>query len=415
MTRRFPVWTMPLFATAALFTARAVAAPPIADPTGAPLPAGLELSTPWVHLVLAPLFTLWDATSMLSMSRLKGLVVGLLVLYAMWRAIRFWRHRRVLREVGYAVLALTGFLLFVLVGATWHRPMVALTGVPEGVVVVDFHSHTNASHDVTGLMRGWDVEVSRRWHRRAGFDAFFLTDHNTRNPAIEQARDGTPYACEGIEISAWRAHMVLLGRVDSIDRRPYTTSLEGVLRLIEDASTLFDAISIASIPEYERYHWKNLDAFVATGLNGFEIVNASPKANELTRVRRDSVIALARRANRIVLGASDHHGWAATSMVWNLAPLPDGQPRDQNPCPAILVRLRTAGFKAVQVVERHRLRAEAWWPAWLTPVGLVWETWRGMGWPLTLGWLAWIWAGAITVHQRRRRVGLASTRGEGPR
>jgi len=21
----------------------------------------------------------------------------------------------------------------------------------------------------------------------------------------------------------------------------------------------------------------------------------------------------------------------------------------------------------------------------------VWETWRGMGWPLTIAWLAWTW------------------------
>jgi hypothetical protein len=415
MRPRFSVWAIPLFTTAALLVARAVAAPPIADPTGASLPTGLELSTPWIHLVLAPLFTLWDGTSMLSMGRLKGLVVGLVVLYAIWRVIRFWRHRRVLRELGYAVLALIGFLLFVLAGATWHRPMIGLSGAPEGMLVVDFHSHTNASHDVQGLMKGWDLEASRRWHRRAGFDAFFVTDHNTRNPVIGQAREDVPYACEGIEISAWRAHVVLLGNVDSIDRRPYTTSLEGVLRLIEDASTRFDAISIASIPEYERNHWNNLEVFVATGLDGFEIVNASPKANELSRVRRDSVIALARRTNRIVVGVSDQHGWGATSMVWNLVPLGGGQPHDQSPCPRILGRLRTAGFEAVQVVERHRLRAEAWWPAWLTPVGLVWETWRGMGWPLTLGWLAWAWAWAMILHLRRRRAALALTRSEGPR
>jgi hypothetical protein len=415
MRPRSTGWAVSLFVTVALLAARVVAAPPLTDPTGASLPAGLELSTPWIHLVLAPLFTLWDGTSMLPMSRLKGLVTGLLILYMLWRAIRFWRHRRLLREVGYAALALTGFLLFVLVGATWHRPMVALGGVPEGMVVVDFHSHTTASHDVEGLMRGWDLEASRRWHRRAGFDAFFVTDHNTRNPAIGEARDGAPAVCDGIEVSAWRAHIVLLGRVDSIDRRPYTKSLEGVLQLIEDASTRFAALSIASIPEYERYHWDNIEVFVEAGLDGFEIVNASPKANEISRARRDSVITLARRTDRIVVGVSDQHGLGATSMVWNLVPLGEEQSRDPNPCPAILARLATAGFEAVQVAERHRLRAEAWWPSWLTPVGLVWETWRGMGWPLTLSWLAWAWAWAAMVHRRRRHSGLASTQSERPR
>jgi hypothetical protein len=29
---------------------------------------------------------------------------------------------------------------------------------------------------------------------------------------------------------------------------------------------------------------------------------------------------------------------------------------------------------------------------WLTPLGVVWETWRGMGWTLAVSWVVWIWA-----------------------
>jgi hypothetical protein len=61
--------------------------------------------------------------------------------------------------------------------------------------------------------------------------------------------------------------------------------------------------------------------------------------------------------------------------------------------------LRT-GFPAVRIIERHRLRPDAWWPGWLTPVGVVWETWRSMGWTLAAAWLIWIWALAL---RRRRR------------
>jgi hypothetical protein len=54
----------------------------------------------------------------------------------------------------------------------------------------------------------------------------------------------------------------------------------------------------------------------------------------------------------------------------------------------------TAGllaFGSSRVVKRYRLRADSGWPGWLTPMGLLWETWRGMDWTLTLAWLAWIW------------------------
>ena len=414
MTPDLRRWATPLFSTVALLVARVASVPAIADPTGAPLPRGLALSTPWPHVAAAPLFTLWDGMSMLSMSRLESCVLGMAGLYVLWRVIRWWQHRRVMRELGYAALALVGFALFILAGAIWHRPMVSLTGVPGGMVAVDFHSHSNASHDVKGITRNWDVQAVRRWHARAGFDAFFLTDHNTQNTDSRQSPPGAPYVCPGIEVSAWRAHVVLLGTSEVVDRGPYAQSLDGVLALLRDASAKFGAISIASIPEYERNHWDHLESWVAAGLGGFEIVNASPKANELARPRRDSVIALARRTDRIVVGVSDQHGWGATSMVWNLVSVSDGSARSGDPCAAILGRLTNSGFRAVRVVDRHRLRADSVWPAWLTAIGLVWETWRAMSWPLVVGWLAWIWLGAALAVRFGRGRSLVPTQGESP-
>jgi hypothetical protein len=160
-----------------------------------------------------------------------------------------------------------------------------------------------------------------------------------------------------------------------------------LLTLLQVSDTSYGALSLASLPEYQRNHWGRLDTLLAAGLDGLEIVNAAPKANEFTRSERDSVIALAQARNRFVVGVSDSHGWGATSMVWNLVRVPS---RTDAICGAVLRELKS-GFPAVRVIERHRLRPDAWWPAWLTPIGMVWETWRGMGWPLTVSWLAWIW------------------------
>ncbi|HEY0350591.1 MAG TPA: hypothetical protein VGC48_00615, partial [Gemmatimonadales bacterium] len=80
------------------------------------------------------------------MSRLKGFLIGLILLYVAWRAIRLWSVRIPtdrrgldgfwLRELG--VLALSSVLLvvFLVVGALWHRPMRSLTGVAPGDLVV---------------------------------------------------------------------------------------------------------------------------------------------------------------------------------------------------------------------------------------------------------------------------------------
>jgi len=198
--------------------------------------------------------------------------------------------------------------------------------------------------------------------------------------------------CPGIEVSAWRAHIVLLGDTLPVDRSRYNSSLEELLTLLATSDSALGALSVSSLPEYRRNHWDGLDRLIAAGLDGFEVVNASPKANELPRGERDTVIALARAHNRFVVGVSDSHGWGATSMVWNLVHTREGASSD--PCQAVLGSLRT-GFPAVSIIERHRLRPDSWWPMWLTPVGVVWETWRGMGWALTAAWLVWIWLWAI--------------------
>jgi hypothetical protein len=399
---------LPALLTAALLSAQAAAAPPLTNPTGAALPTSIHLSVPWLYLLLAPFFTLWDGISMLSMSRLRGFLFGLATLYLVWRVGRVLWHRyawsavpiargalgREVRLLLGSVVLLAGFLV---AGALWHRPMLALAGVDQDDVVVDFHSHTNVSHDVRGtLMGGFDTEANLRWHRRAGFDAVFITDHNT--VAGLTPHTGPPARCPGIEVSAWKAHIVLLGDSLPVERRRYNSSFQALLELLRTSDSTYGALSVASLPEYEENHWTHLDSLVSAGLSGFEIVNAAPKANEFSRARRDSVIALARRTNRFVVGVSDTHGWGATSMVWNLMRAPGWRGAGTPLCDTILSRLRE-GFPAVRVVERHRLVAESAWPLWLTPIGVIWETWRGMGWGLAASWLGWIWA---TWSLRRR-------------
>jgi len=390
---------VPIGLTAAVLAARVAAAPPLADPLGDALPPALHVAYPSVYVLLAPLFSLWDGVSMLSLSRLRGFLTGLAVLYVVWRVgSALWRGiawsdappRRtpVRRELALLMASLGGLVLFVVVGLLWHRPMAALAGTDPGDVVFDVHSHTNVSHDVRGtLMRGFDTEAALRWHRRAGFDAVFVTDHNTTEGLRPHA--GPPALCPGIEVSAWKAHVVLLGDSVPVDRRRYNGSLDALLALLRESDSAYGALSLLSLPEYDESHWGRLDTLVAAGADGFEIVNAAPKANEFSRAHRDAVVALARRANRFVVGASDSHGWGATNLVWNVMRVPGGA-GGPAVCAGLLAGLRR-GFGASRIVERHHLRADAAWPRLLTPIGVVWKTWRGMNGTLTVAWLAWIW------------------------
>ncbi len=407
----------PLVLAGMLLCARIASVPALHDPVAGAAPASAYLKIPLTYLILAPLFTLWDGVSMLSMRRLAGFLTGLAVLYLVWRVAGVIRRRnrggrrplwsQVVREA-VALVASVAFLLgFIIIGLVWHRPMLSLEGTHPDDAIVDFHSHTNVSHDVRDTwMRGFDREASRRWHARAGFDAAFVTDHNvisresrvaSGQPPVagRQSKKASTVLCPGIEVSAWRAHIVLLGSSVPVDRSRYK-AFDGLLALLATSDSAYGALSLASLPEYRRHHWDRLDQLASAGLDGFEIVNASPKANELTGPEIDRVIDVARRHNRFVAGVSDSHGWGATSMVWNLVRT-GGTSRD--PCAAVLSELPT-GFTAVRVIERHRLRPDAWWPMWLTPVGVVWETWRSMGWLLTAAWLVWI-AGWTMLARRR--------------
>jgi hypothetical protein len=400
----------PLGLTVVLLLARIVAVPALSDPVAGTAPPSLHLTVPPLYLLLSPVFTLWDGISMLSMSRLKGFLLGMLVLYLTWRLARGFQLRRTvgsrkqawLRELVVLLVSATLLVAFLFCGALWHRPMLSLAGMDRDQRVVDFHTHTSLSHDVRNtLMRGYDAEANRRWHARAGFDAVFITDHNVvsresgvRGRAVSGTENGdSTVLCPGIEVSAWRAHTVLLGDTLPVDRRRYNGSLDELLDLLRTSDSAYGSPSVASLPEYRRNLWGRLDTLLAAGLDGFEIVNAAPKANELRRAERDSVIALARSHNRFVVGVSDSHGWGATSMVWNLVRWPAGEPARES-CTTVLHQLRL-GFPAVQVIERHRLRPDDWWPMWLTPMGVVWEIWRSMGWLLTFSWVAWIWGGFL--------------------
>ncbi|MEP6473195.1 MAG: hypothetical protein ABJC74_05705, partial [Gemmatimonadota bacterium] len=258
--------------------------------------------------------------------------------------------------------------------------------------VADLHSHTNVSHDVRGtLMRNYDVAASRRWHARAGFDAFFVTDHNTT--AGWKADRGSaglrPAACPGIEVSAWRAHIVLLGDTTDVAQSQYDGSLPRVLQLLRDSRGRYGALAVASLPEYNRAFWPVLDSLVAAGVAGFEIVNASPKAADFPLAHRDSLIRTARRHDLLLAGVSDGHGWGATSLAWMLIDLP-GWRSLPDPCSALLDRLSHPD-DGIRIVERHHLTPESRWPWLLTPLGALWEGWRSQGTGLMLGWLVWIW------------------------
>jgi len=85
--------------------------------------------------------------------------------------------------------------------------------------------------------------------------------------------------------------------VAPVDRGVYGRDTRAMLSLF-GALHRQGAIGIASLPEYWRNHWAELDDFVAAGADGFEIVNCAPKAIGFPAAARARVLQIAESRDR---------------------------------------------------------------------------------------------------------------------
>jgi hypothetical protein len=143
-----------------------------------------------------------------------------------------------------------------------------------------------------------------------GFAASYVTDHNL----VFDGRVEEPITLlQGAEWSVSGQHVLALGEITPIDRDPYNRDTRAMLGVFADLHRR-GAFSVASIPEYWRNHWEDLDAFIKAGVDGFEIVNCAPKAIGFPDQARERVIALTGAETPVLIGGSDNHGGKATCM-----------------------------------------------------------------------------------------------------
>ena len=118
----------------------------------------------------------------------------------------------------------------------WRRSRWART-----ILAIDFHAHTRYSHDGR---RDWTPEDVRAWHRDAGFDAVYVTDHRT----FEGARDGWAnnpvLAGQGVSLLpaievVWKGEHVNVLDADRMYRGLFNATLRDI---DEDALRLASAI-----------------------------------------------------------------------------------------------------------------------------------------------------------------------------
>jgi hypothetical protein len=404
--RRIPL--LPTLISIAVLVTAGVPTSPIRDAAtgGSITEAYIERSLGYV--AIAPLSDVLDTLTLLSARQHIALLGGVLVLFVVWRAFRATRGAT-LRNHGVALRNMLGAIVVTYAAAAaLPRPMAALRSDNANILKVDFHSHTSASHD--GYQ---DVDALRDWHRAAGFDAAFITDHAAVSAAERAVLANPSHAAEGITLfqgieTGWNGeHVTILGA-----QRAYTGLLTEGLTNVDTQSLRLASFIPGREPIVIWNHPRDLSRLTPAGaeqywgIRAVEVVNGAPKDIDVLRKNRSEIVGMARLRDIALTAGSDNHGIGRAAPGWTMLVIIGwrGAPPD-----ALAIEIdkaiREGKFAATKIVERVvadpgqsqvRLAMSV-----LTVPFVMLTTIDG---DERLSWLVWTWAifAAMTVIRRRR-------------
>jgi hypothetical protein len=385
-------------------TAFAGATPILDAETGRPV-ADASLVHSAAYTVLAPICTVLDGLTLLSLRQhaaVLATVVLCVIVWRLWRALSRGSGSRtsIPREAGVALATLAGILVVYSGGALVPRPMAAIQLHDADDVAIDFHSHTDSSWDGS---RWFTPERNRAWHARAGFNVAYISDHKTlagaiaassRNPA--RAGDGT-VLLPALEARDKHQHIIAIG-IDSTFPFDPKGDWHDPVRAGGSAFTP-DSISPAgSAPLLILTIPGNLTLVPENELHGFarlyavELSDAAPKGIGVTQRKRADIIRFADTLNLAVVAGSDNHGWGSTAAGWSVMRIPDW--REMNPA-----RLDSAIQRGIRIERRHAVRVYVRdspdpGPSTLATVFtaplVIWRVLVDLDWPERISWLGWI-------------------------
>ena len=369
------------------------------------------------YLFIAPISAILDTITLLSVRQHVALVVTLALVWGAWWWWTRREHdlavsstRRALLVASRAGIALATLVGVYVVALLVPRPMAALQKDAPAIVAVDFHAHTKYSHDGRW---NWEPEDVRRWHRKAGFDVAYISDHRSFDGAREGwANNPTQSGTETLLLPAieavWQGEHVNVLDAD----RMYRGILDAALRDVDTEALTLASLVPGNEPVLIETIPGNLSKVVPAkgrgtpGVRAIEVVDGAPRGLAQSRQQRARILDIADSANIALVAGSDHHGWGHAASAWTLLVLPGWRaaPPDEV-SRAIAGTLRTGGRGATKVVERFVADTDD--PA-LVPftVPLVaWGMLRTLSLDERVVWFAWI-AGLVLlarVRAMRRR------------
>ena len=420
--RRVP-WLAVVITLAVIITA-VFAQPPIRDAVslGTITEAHFDLSAGYI--AIAPISNILDTLTLLGARQHIAVLVSLAVLYA---AIRAWRVRRakaadatipsqsrVVREIGYAALYLVTIVVVYAAAMLLPRPVASIVADPSDViVVVDFHAHTRYSHDGRP---GWEPADVRVWHRVAGFDAVYISDHRTVQGAELGIADNPREAGQGEMIlqaleAGWRGeHVNILGA-----NRFYKGLTTADLRDVDEQSLALASLLPGREPLLIETLPGHPDKIVSAkgpqtpGVRAIEVIDGSPRGLDQTRLMRSRIVHLADSLNIAMVAGTDNHGWGRATPGWTLLIVPGWRGMGTDSLAYAIEQSLRSGKEATRVVERRipgEMNGANTFEIMLTLPIVVWGMFTTISVDERVMWVIWVWvialAWRLTGNWRRR-------------
>ncbi len=272
----------------------------------------------------------------------------------------------------------------------------------DSTILINTHSHTEYSHD--GLI-SW--KGLQHWHERNGFDAFFITDHNHHEKAMEALKaqeDGLlspkPLILCGEEFSGSN-HITLLGLQRNFITRGLTDQ--------QVIDSTHDDNGIAIVAHWFDGERKSIPFFLDMQVDGFEVVN---QAAGLTYDRKvfDLIVEACTSNGLIMNVAADYHGYGSACFVWNALTIPgwNGM-NDHRKRESIMDILRRKDMGALRILLYHDREVFDRGLVHLSPIFNIINYFRTLNFLQLLSWSAWlilIWYIRRSLFDRKRYLAL---------
>ncbi|MEO6444792.1 MAG: hypothetical protein ABIZ91_15140 [Gemmatimonadaceae bacterium] len=394
---------------------------------GVALPGdGFALQQSVDYVLLSPVARWLDELSLLTVSQHVAVLVSVGICGLAWALVGAWQRRRsgksgvanvVLRRSALVIGALVSLYV---VGVLVPRPMVALRASNASDVLVDFHSHTASSHDGRW---NFDAAANREWHSRAGFDAAYVTDHQTmrawqqladrgqladRTQAVREAsilggrsNAASTILLPGIESVSGGAHVSLLG-VGRVHRTLFAHARSVDAVALQRALPADRPLVVLTLP----FDVDRVPGSVPL-VDAIEIADASPRGLAFARQHRALIERLADSLHVPLVASSNNHGWGATAAAWTAIRIEHWDTLSALQLDARIRAALRARPADVRVIERRALAEGGGFlaDALIIP-RLLLHVWRMLTWPERFAFALWAWG--IWALARRRSLRLAN-------